>query len=330
MNALQQTPCFFLFDSGSYASRLMFYDLLKSEGVIETSRIYSIKNPLIRWFNKVHVSLELNRLIKLPFKSIWGKYCILERFKSLPIEKVAIFTNVSIGKLSLDYLRILQRNYGFKIVLVSVDSCLDKKLSPLLFTSKFNFDAIYTFDESDSKRYGFTFTNYLYSKRDDIIPSSNMSDLFFIGRAKDRLSKLQTIAKLCANKSILPNFSILVNDINQESIKGVKYINKVLPYDEVLSQILSSKCILDIVQDGQNGLTMRTYEAIFYNKKLITNNKAVKRLKYFDPNYIQVVESLNSVDVEWINRGGSVDYQYQGDYSPIHLIEQIKRDLYGK
>ena len=317
----------FLFDSDSYASQLMFCDLKKSKKVIETSIVYDIENPMLRWFNKLHVSLELNRLVKLPLKKIWGKYSILEKYKNVSGEKIAVFTNVSIGKISLDYLRALQTNYGFKVVLVGVDSCLDKILSPLNFTSKFKFDLVYTFDEADSRNYGFRFTNTLYSKRNDIVPSTLHSDLFFIGRAKDRIQKLQSIASQCVRESIMPNFSILINNKNQQPINGVKYIDQVVPYDQVLPQILSSKCLLDIVQEGQDGLTMRVYEAIFYNKKLITNNKSVKKLKYYNPDYMQVVDSLDEINIRWINEGGSVDYHYQGDYSPIHLIEQIQNDL---
>lgn len=305
----------------------MFNDLKKSEDVLETSKLYDIKNPILRFLNKIHVSLEVNHVIHLPFKSIWGKYSILEKFKYAEGVKVAIFTNVSIGKITLDYLKLLQSNYGYKIVLIGVDSCLDKRLSPLLFTNKFNFDMVYTFDESDSKKYGFRFTNTLYSKRNDITPSSKKSDLFFIGRAKDRLAKLQAIAKLCVSNSLNPNFSILISDRKQEQIKGVKYIDKVIPYDKVLPQIISSKCVLDIVQEGQVGLTMRVYEAIFYNKKLITNNQSVKKLRYYRPDYMQVINSLDEIDVNWIKYGGDVDYHYQVDYSPIHLIEQIKKDL---
>lgn len=318
----------FFFDSDSYASRLMFYDLKTLENVVETSSIYDIKIPILRWLNKLHVSLELNRLVELPFKRIWGSYSLLEKYKNVSGEKIAVFTNVSIGKISLDYLRELQTDYGFKVVLVGVDSCLDNKLSPLIFTSKFKFDLLYTFDEADSLNYGFRFTNTLYSKREDIVPSAVQSDLFFIGRAKDRLQKLQSIASQCVRDSIKPNFSILINNTDQQPINGVKYIDKVVPYDQVLPQILSSKCLLDIVQEGQDGLTMRVYEAIFYNKKLITNNKSVKKLKYYNPEYIQVVDSLDEINVRWIDEGGFVDYHYQGDYSPIHLIEQIQNDLY--
>lgn len=319
---------FIVVDSDSYASRLMFHDLMNVENIYETSKMYEISNPILSFFNRIHLSLNLNRIINIPFKDIWNRYCILERYKEYNGIKVIILTNVSLQKISLKYLQKMRNLYNYKIVLVIVDSCLDKLLSPLPYLKKIKFDLVYSFDMNDCLNYGFRYTTNLYSKINDVKPSSKESDLFFIGRAKDRLGILQKIVNQCNKRKLITNFYVL-NAEKKKAIKinGITYLKKIMPYSEVLPQIISSKCLLDIVQKGQNGLTMRVFEAIFYNKKLITNNKNIKNLKFYNADYMQIINAIDDIDLDWLHKDIKVDYGYNGDYSPLYFIEQVKNDL---
>ena len=40
------------------------------------------------------------------------------------------------------------------------------------------------------------------------------------------------------------------------------------------------------MKNGQEGLTLRVLEALFYSKKLITNNKNIKKYDFYNPNNI--------------------------------------------
>ena len=42
----------------------------------------------------------------------------------------------------------------------------------------------------------------------------------------------------------------------------------------------------EIVQPGQGGLTIRTLEALFYNKKLITNNESITEYDFYNADNI--------------------------------------------
>ena len=55
-----------------------------------------------------------------------------------------------------------------------------------------------------------------------------------------------------------------------------------LPYEEVLKYVKNTQCILDIVQKGQEGLTRRIMEAMFFNKKLVTNNDQIQQYDFYD------------------------------------------------
>lgn len=52
----------------------------------------------------------------------------------------------------------------------------------------------------------------------------------------------------------------------------------------------TSRAILDIAQQKQDGYSMRVMEAIFFNKKLVTTNTAVKQSVFYDENNIFIVD----------------------------------------
>ena len=98
-----------------------------------------------------------------------------------------------------------------------------------------------------------------------------------------------------------------------------------IPYEKVLAGVLNSNVVLEILQSGQNGPSLRYYEAICYNKKLITTNRRAMDLPYYNPQYIKSISGPEDIDIEWIKKKENVDFGYRGDFSPIHLIEAILR-----
>lgn len=314
---------YIVIDSGSDASRLMFLDLKKKENVIETSKTFDIKNPVLRFVNKIHMSGRIKDYLNLPGKDIWNKYSVCEVARTdTENTYVIIMTNISVRKYTVKYLAQLKALSNVRMVLILVDSCVDKKLYPKEYIENIKFDYIYSFDEGDCQEHGFIKTNALYSKRTDIVPSEKKYDLFFVGRAKDRLGTLLSIAEQGYKQNINCGFYILgVEKENRIDTPGVIYIDRVLSYDDVLPIVLSSRCLLDIVQSGQEGMTMRVYESIFYDKKLLTNNQSIKSLKYFNDD-MKIIENTNEIDFDFIKQP-MPRYNYKGEYSPANLIDDI-------
>ena len=78
--------------------------------------------------------------------------------------------------------------------------------------------------------------------------------------------------------------------------------------------------------DGkQEGVTLRTMEAICYNKKLLTNNQSMKESKFYKTGNIQVFKTIDEIDADFVMRKDKVDYNYEGEFSPIHLLEHINQ-----
>lgn len=86
---------------------------------------------------------------------------------------------------------------------------------------------------------------------------------------------------------------------------------------------VKSNCILEVLATGQSGATLRYYEAVCYNKKLLTNNKNIVNLPFYNPEWMHVFENTEDIDWGWVKERVPVDYHYDGRFSPIHLIDRI-------
>lgn len=185
------------------------------------------------------------------------------------------------------------------------------------------FDLIYTVDKDDASKYGFNFTNAVYSKRNMINNHCSNWKVSYVGAAKNRLPELHAIAAIFEQmKSIF-----YINGVKREErcpLNNVIY-NHAMDYAEVLRVVDMSDCIVEVLQKGQRGFTFRTYETICYNKKLITNNVDIKECEFYNPRYIKIYSEIDDELIDFIEDNTMPDYQYDGRYSPVNLYNDILR-----
>ena len=186
------------------------------------------------------------------------------------------------------------------------------------------FDAVYTFDPLDATQFGLQYTNQLYSP---IKPADSKakaeSDLYYIGHVKGRKAFIESLIKNGRENGASLDIQLAGPGEQVKSIPGVKYLAERKPYECIISDLLSSRCILDITQEGQAGITLRYYEAVVYNKKLITNNEYITNLPYYDKRFMRIYHSIDDFDWGCIQDTECPDYHYAGDFSPVHLMERI-------
>ena len=101
-------------------------------------------------------------------------------------------------------------------------------------------------------------------------------------------------------------------------------VNDIRPYKEVLESTLKANCILEIVRPGQVGFTLRTFEAVVYNKKLLTNNENIKDFKFYNPQYMKIFKKIEDIDWKWVHETLNVDYHYDDSFSPLRFIKEIE------
>ncbi|MCM1059371.1 MAG: hypothetical protein NC452_03660 [Eubacterium sp.] len=139
------------------------------------------------------------------------------------------------------------------------------------------FDVVCTYNAIDAQKYGFSLApsrlyNFEWVRSDEDIPES---DVFFVGLNKNRLDKLLKVYEICTQKGLKCDFYI--SDVGNDKMKYADKIvyNKRISYEEVLKRCKKTKCIVNLIQTGAEGITLRDQEAIGMNKCLITDNPAI-------------------------------------------------------
>ena len=162
-----------------------------------------------------------------------------------------------------------------------------------------------------------------YSARNE--KSESKIDLYFCGVDTDRTAIINAISKIEKLDFSMDLIQIENNNQYKDERISTHTVDEIMPYEVVLKRTLEANCVLEIVRPGQVGFTLRTFEAVVYNKKLLTNNEHIKEFQFYNPSYMKVFKSVEDIDWKWVKERNAVNYHYKGDFSPIRLIEEINR-----
>lgn len=196
-------------------------------------------------------------------------------------------------------------------------------------------DLFYTFDPNDAKNNNIIFKPLFYTKAYREIPSKPQLeyDISFIGTIhSSRYQYVKSIATVknkfiffyCPSLFVFLFKKYIAREIECIKLKDVSF--KSLSESEVLNVIKRSRCILDVVHPKQNGLTIRTIEALGANKKIITTNRNVVKYDFYNPSNILVLDdTVNDVAIaKFINQ----EYVHPDDeIYQSYYIENWVKDL---
>ena len=195
---------------------------------------------------------------------------------------------------------------------------------------KFDWDNIYTTDPKDADNYGYKYLGFNYYSAHDIPPLTppKKSDVFFVGGLKGgRTNMIYRLYEYLVSKGINCDFYLMpLDDKNVKRLQGVYYYNGWRPYEEVLQHVQQTKCIIEIIQGGQSGATLRYVEAVCMNKKLLTNNPNIIHFPFYNPRLMKIFSSVEEVDTAWIQQEEDVNYNYKDEFSPKHFIDYLLKD----
>ena len=146
----------------------------------------------------------------------------------------------------------------------------------------------WTYSYSDSVRYELNYNPTFYCtkifcEREE--HSDILWDVIFIGSDKGRLKQLSYWKRLF-EKNNLNTYLYITATHPRIQRWGYK---KFIPYDQTLKLIKESKCILDLYLDVKAGLSLRVMEALFLEKKLITNNITIFLCDFYNSDNIFVL-----------------------------------------
>lgn len=158
------------------------------------------------------------------------------------------------------------------------------------------FPRFFAFDQDDVKNNVLPTTNFYF---DYLCPEKNeiLKKVYFIGNYfEDRAPLLEKIIHITANLGY-ENDVIIRSNLNSKISKSshFNFITEEISYAENLKKVMKSSVLLDIVNSIHNGLSFRVFEALGFDKKLITNNTNVKKYDFYHPNNIFIIEN-NSLE----------------------------------
>lgn len=308
---------------GSDYGHAMWSDIERLENGTILESALKPTNKLLSLLHHIHFSFAINRKIQMPFQRIWKRMYSLEGINMDSSKRYCvIYTDVSAARTDCKYLAEKQKEKNITMVLVMVNTMARRGI---LIKKRWQyFSQVYSFDKRDCETYGFIYHPANYSKVKMDKGYEITQDAFYVGVSKGRAHMLGSIYERLQAGGVKVNFYISGIKASERRKKGIHY-NQWLSYKQVLDNIKKSNCIVEVMDGLQEGVTLRTMEAICYNKKLLTNNQSIKNTRYYKSGNIQVFKNTEDIDINFFKDKSEVDYHYRGEFSPVHLLEHINK-----
>jgi len=151
----------------------------------------------------------------------------------------------------------------------------------------------YTFDNGDARDFGIEATSQVFRHVPLATGASGISarlDVYFVGSDKGRLADLRILENEFQKEGLSTNFHVIGDRHRRYCAEERSWLRpEPLSYRENLDRIMHSRAVLEILQSGQRGVSLRYMEAMFLDRKLITNNPAACKMPGYDPSRIFIL-----------------------------------------
>lgn len=315
--------------SGGPEAPLIFGDLEYDSRVIYLKKPFLDINSILSILRKFHLATRINHFFPLPFRKVWDNSLSLSSVNFNNEDKYnVIFINTSIIKYNIPYLFQLKEKYNIRYYLYMLDSVNTERGNEVkrYIETEGLIDKIYSFDNSDCKTFGFSYFVQPISKLRHIENKQPKYDLYFLGRTKRRENELLKMVDKY-NKILNLNIKIVSdNQAEKEKLLSSGVYSDYISYEENIKNILYSKVILEVIQENQSGNTLRYQEAILYNRKLLTNNKNIINMPFYNSKYMRVFTDITELDINWIKNNEIITYNYNNEFSASKLVDDIVKD----
>lgn len=235
-------------------------------------------------FEKVKNSFT-KLIFKKNIKEIYRSRCLLNAISEIGKQDVILI--IRPDKLEEKTLVELKKysNKFYSFYFDSIDN-FPKKINIIPI-----FHKVFSYEKEDVKNYNLEFlTNFIY----DVEPQARHTTkykVFNISSFDERFETLKKIASYMKKEAI--NYKILVRKERVYKDELINVIADYLPLNEVKKLILDSEILLDIQKKNQYGLSFRVFEALGYQKKIITTNTDIVNYDFYNPNNILVLDINN-------------------------------------
>ena len=150
---------------------------------------------------------------------------------------------------------------------------------------------VWTYDKQDSNDYGFKYNKSFFTEGTkkrvkEALGTDDIVDVAFVANNKGREAIIKNVYTNLKKYGLRLYFYVL----NAEGLIENRCIdNKTLDYGDYLKILNKSRAVLDIVNNGNYGLTLRVLESLVAKKKLITNYLDIKEFDFYNSNNIFLI-----------------------------------------
>ncbi|VTU08129.1 Uncharacterised protein [Actinobacillus indolicus] len=154
------------------------------------------------------------------------------------------------------------------------------------------FDRFYVFDPKDVKNDFLPATNFYFDHNLNHLHFEY--DFYFLGAHNAYRKKIIIdFANFAKKRHWNINIIIIsqkIKNIYPSNITELE-IQEAISFSDNLTLSKKAKVLLDFVIDEHKGLSFRAFEALGYNKKLITTNKEITKYDFYHPNNIFILDN---------------------------------------
>lgn len=195
--------------------------------------------------------------------------------------------------------------YDYRFTFDPIDAIKYKMIYRPLFSKKYHSDII-------DIKYDYCFIGTLHSDRYKIIKN--------IQNKNPKLRKTYLFL-YCQAKWLFWFKRLFTNTLSNCSKKEVSFVP--LKTEDVQKIFSQSKIIIDIEHKNQNGLTMRSIDALMAKKKLITTNKNIANHRIYNPKYIHILDRDNPI-IPPNYFDNNLDIIPDDELKPYHISRWVK------
>jgi hypothetical protein len=312
--------------------KVSYNDIIGLENVRYVATPYIFRSTINKFLFRFHWSPKINKIINLPFKSIWNSGYYKFDFPNCNPICFVFFSHWSEYE-QKGFVKFLRRKYQQSKMVIFFQDLIDSKKNYDIKHVKDVFDLVLSFDQAESEKYGLEYHQLVFSfspiNKSTLI---NDTDVYFLGKVKNRLDDIITIFEYLKSKNLKCDFYLVgVEPSKQVYPDEIHYIEN-MSYLQNLQHVVSSRFLLEIMQQGGHGYTQRMCEAIAYDKKIITNNVEVKKAPFYNEKYISVYSDATDIDISFLkdSLNDTVDYGFKEQLSPKKMLSFIEEKLNKK
>lgn len=195
---------------------------------------------------------------------------------------------------SIPIVRYINKKFPSIRIIVWYSNPVSKD-TPIRFYKELDCE-IWSFDKDDCQKYHLRSNNqFIDHEMFNNLSNEIKYDLSFVGLDKGRLRQLLDL-KCKFNEKNISTYLYIVNS-NKNSSDSYDYEDRI-SYKELLNIEANSRALLDIVQPEQKGQTLRPIEALFFKKKIITNNYSILEADFYSHKNVFILGKDNSNNIE--------------------------------